>query len=200
VEVEACWTARGLLCKPRSVMRSLFGLLLLGGLAWCAGLAWFMGVPVPLPPPGTHTDAIVMLTGDEGRVPHGLALLQDGAAPRALISGVAAGVGPRALAREAHVPFALFRCCVDLGHAAIDTRSNAEETAAWVADKGVRSIRLVTSDYHMRRATLELAAELPPGTRIVADPVPSRVEPRLWVREYMKWLVRGFARRAQAQT
>ena len=197
---QACWTGYAAQCNPFAVMRWLVALLLLGGLAWGAGLVWFTRVPVPVPPSATHTDAIVVLTGDEGRVPRGLALLRSGAAPRALISGVPAGVGPRALAREAHVPFALFRCCVDLGHAAIDTRSNAEETAAWVSDKGVRSIRLVTSDYHMRRATLELAAELPPATRIVPDPVPSHVERRIWVREYMKWLVRGFARRAQAQT
>ncbi len=175
-------------------------LLLVCASALGAGLAWFIAAPVPPPLPGYRTDAIVVLTGDEGRVTRGLTLLRQGVAPRLLISGVAKGVGAAAIARQAHVPVRLLRCCVDLGHAAVDTRSNAEETAAWVADRDVRSLRLVTSDYHMRRAALELAAELPPQVEIVRDPVPSRVEARVWVREYLKWLVRAFTRRAEAQT
>ena len=173
------------------------GILALAALAWGAGFAWFAGVRPPAAPARARTDAIVVLTGDEGRVGRGLALLSAGAAPRLLISGVPGDVRPAQLARAAGVPRALFRCCVDLGHEAIDTRSNAEETAGWVSNNGARSIRLVTSDYHMRRAALELGAELAPDVVIVRDAVPSHAGRKVWAREYSKWLVRTVARRAE---
>ncbi len=179
------------------MVRWLVRLLAFAALASIAGFLWFRTVTVAAAPPNLGTDAIVVLTGDGGRVRRGLALLRVGAAPRLLISGVAEGVGPRQLARETHTPLALFRCCVDLGHAAIDTRSNGEETADWASRHGVRSLRLVTSDYHMRRATLELGAELAPGVTILPEPVPSHIGWKVWMREYVKWLVRSVARRTQ---
>src|SRR3546814_10350716 len=55
-------------------------------------------------------------------------------------------VRPIELAVEYKTRPAVFECCIDLGHEAVDTRSNAEETAAWVRDHRYRSVRLVTSD------------------------------------------------------
>ena len=40
-------------------------------------------------------------------------------------------------------------------NAQIYTRGNAQETANWVTANKVRSIRLVTADWHMRRAAAE---------------------------------------------
>ena len=185
------------MCDPASVFGWLARILVLGGLAYGLGLAWFISTPPGPAPDEVKTNAIVVLTGDEGRIARGLALLRAGRAPRVLISGVAAGVNPPLLAREAGVPVSLFQCCVDLGHEAIDTRSNAEETARWAEAHHVGSLRLVTSDYHMRRATMELRSELGPGVRIVRDAVPSRLPLSVWAREYSKWLVRSFARRAE---
>ena len=75
-----------------------------------------------------------------------------------------------------------------LGFAALDTRGNARVTAEWVAQRKVRSLRLVTSDWHMRRAALELENALPEGTTVVRDAV--RTEPSLWILflEYHKLL------------
>jgi uncharacterized SAM-binding protein YcdF (DUF218 family) len=39
-------------------------------------------------------------------------------------------------------------CFVTLGFAAADTRSNAAEAARWAAQNEVRSLRLVTTDWH----------------------------------------------------
>jgi hypothetical protein len=77
---------------------------------------------------------------------------------------------------------------VTLGFAALDTRGNARETARWVEQNKVRSVRLVTSDWHMRRAARELEDKLPPGTVLVRDAVPS--QPSLWILflEYHKLL------------
>jgi uncharacterized SAM-binding protein YcdF (DUF218 family) len=194
---QACWTARTSVCDPTPVVGWLARILFLGGLAYVLGLAWFVGMPVGRASDDLRTDAIVVLTGDEGRIARGLALLRAGAAPRLLISGVAPGVSQRQLARKAGVPFAVFRCCVDLGHEAIDTRSNAEETARWAAAHKISSLRLVTSDYHMRRATMELRSELGPDVRIVSDAVPTRLPLVVWAREYAKWLVRSTVRRAE---
>lgn len=173
------------------VLRLVSALVLL----WVAGFAWFAGVPPRAAPAGERADGVVVLTGAGGRVERGVALLRAGQARRLLISGVSPGVRPRELAARTGAPLALFDCCVDLGFNAIDTRSNAEETAAWARKHGYRSVRLVTSDYHMRRAELELLAELDPGVRVLAEPVPTaNPSPRLMLREYTKYLVRRAAR------
>ena len=50
----------------------------------------------------------------------------------------------------------LFECCVDIGHDAIDTIGNANETARWISDHGYRRVLVVTNNYHMPRSLLEL--------------------------------------------
>lgn len=163
-------------------------------LAWVFGFAWFVGAAPGSVPGDTHTDAIVVLTGDDGRTARGLKLLRAHAAPRLLISGVGPTTTSAEIAADNDAPSRLVRCCVDLGHSAVDTRSNAEETAAWARAHHVGSLRLVTSNYHMRRARLELAAELGPGVTILPDAVPSNIGLSPWVREYGKWLWRSAVR------
>lgn len=164
-------------------------------LVYGLGFVTFVATPPRPQAPGVPTDGAVALTGDRGRIARGVALLEAGQARRLLISGVSPGVRKRELAAAANAPARLFACCVDLGFEAADTRSNAEETAAWAKARGYRSLRLVTSDYHYRRARLELAAELGPGVLILAEPVPARHRPpRLLWREYNKYVVRLGAR------
>jgi len=171
-------------------------LLSLLALGWCLGFAAFM-LLLPAPLDGSTTDAIVVPTGGPGRIERGLALLEAHQGKRMLVTGVGAGVRPADLTRAYRVEPALMRCCVDLGRRAVDTRSNAEETADWVAAHRYGSVRLVSSDWHLPRARMELAAALGarPGPRIVimADGVPG--EPRLatLVNEYNKLLLRRIA-------
>ena len=75
----------------------------------------------------------------------------------------------------------------------IDTRSNAAETAAWVRKRGYKSIRLVTSAYHMQRAELELRSELDPKVEILPDPDESDMRPEGLAREFGKYAVRRVA-------
>jgi uncharacterized SAM-binding protein YcdF (DUF218 family) len=170
------------------VIRRLFFLLVLLALAWAGGFALFLfSLGKPL---GAHrTDAVVVLTGGPGRIQRGLDALRREDARRMLVSGVNPDVRPRELAAQFPADRALFRCCVDLGHEAVDTRSNADETGRWVRDHGYRSIRLVTSDWHMARARLELRHVLQ-GVSIVGDGVPSSPGWRMLLREYHKYLVR----------
>ncbi len=85
-------------------------------------------------------------------------------------------------------------CCVSLGFAAVDTRSNAAETAQWVESRGVKSLRLVTTDWHMRRAARELESTLPDGVVVVRDAVPSRPSFRDLFLEYHKLLASTISR------
>ena len=100
---------------------------------------------------------------------------------------------PIDLALEYHAPPALFDCCIDLGHQAVDTRSNADETAQWVRDHHYRSVRLVTSDWHMARARMELSNALGHDGTIVGDGVKGEPNLRLLLAEYNKLLLRRVA-------
>lgn len=172
------------------MIRRLIGLV---ALAWVLGFAAFM---LTLPPPldmGSTTDAIVVPTGGVGRIDRGLELLRAHQAHRLLVTGVAPGVRAADLARQYHASRALFACCVDLGTDAVDTRSNAAETARWVRVHDYRSIRLVTSDWHVRRARMELVAALGPGVPVLSDGVPGEARLGLLVSEYDKLLLRRVA-------
>lgn len=160
-------------------------------LLWALGFALFVST-LPRPAPDLRTDGIIVLTGGPGRLARGLQILDAGHADRLLISGVDPRVTAKAIARHYHVRSDLM-ARVDLGRGAVDTRTNADEAAGWIADHDYRSIRLVTADWHMRRARLELARTLPPNIRILPDGV--RGEPGLTAlaREYDKYLVRRAA-------
>ncbi|WP_336961949.1 YdcF family protein [Sphingobium aquiterrae] len=164
-------------------------------LAWILGFAWF-ALLLPQPLDERTTDAIVVLTGGAGRVDRGLALLRAGASRRVLISGVDRSVRAQELAVRYHTPRRLFDCCVTLGREAIDTRSNALETARWIGrrDKGKpMTVRLITTDWHMRRAAFELRQALPARVELVYDAVPSRPSLTVLVKEYNKYLLRRAA-------
>ena len=160
--------------------------------AWALGFAVFMlslGRPVEA---DSKTDAIVVLTGAPGRIDRGLEMLREGAAKRMLVSGVAHEVRPHELALQ-YREKRLFGCCIDLGFEAVDTKSNAEETAEWVRRHKYRSVRLVTSDWHMPRAKLELAHQLGSDVTVIGDPVRSSPRFTTLLREYHKYLVRSLA-------
>jgi uncharacterized SAM-binding protein YcdF (DUF218 family) len=158
-------------------------------LAWLAGLVWF-ALTLPGPAPlTTATDGVVVLTGGSGRLARGLEVLDAKAASHMLVSGVARGTSRKQLAKAAGIPLAKLDT-TDLGDEAVDTRSNAEETARWVARNNYRSIRLVTSERHMRRARLELAQTVPASVTVIPDSVPVEPGQPGIIREYSKYLVR----------
>lgn len=165
-------------------------------LLWVGGFGLFL-LTLPKPLDEMHTDAIVVLTGGPGRIDRGLALLRLHAAERMLISGVAPQVRPIELAVEYRSAPALFRCCIDLGHEAVDTRSNARETAAWVRRHRYRTVRLVTSDWHLARARLELVHALADddaaAVAVLGDGVPGSPRYGTLIAEYNKLILRRAA-------
>lgn len=154
-------------------------------LIWLLG---FMAFAMALPQPHGRgkTDAVVVFTGGEGRIPRGLAALETGWSPRLFISGVDPEVRPSEFAAEYDVPPQTMKCCVTLGFASYDTRSNAEEVNEWLTRNKCKSVRLITSDWHMRRAALELERELPRDMVVVRDAVPTEPSLRILFLEYHK--------------
>lgn len=168
------------------MLRRLVSLVLL---ALVLGFFVF-AVTLPRPAGDERSDAVVVLTGGEHRIDRGLEVLRHGFAPKLLVAGVDPEVRPGEFAAHYRVEPRLMQCCITLGFESVDTRSNARETAQWVAAHHVRSLRLVTSDWHMRRAVRELHLALPPGTPLVLDSVPTRPSLNILFTEYCKLLAR----------
>ncbi len=162
-------------------------LISLALIAWLLGFVWF-GVSLPQPAGAERTDAIVVPTGSEGRIPRGIDMLGKGNATQMLVTGVDVNVKPAEFAAEYEVPQRLMDCCITLGFKALDTRGNARETAEWMAERDFTSMRLVTADWHMRRAALELAGRLPEDTRILRDAVHSQPSLSTLFLEYHKFI------------
>jgi uncharacterized SAM-binding protein YcdF (DUF218 family) len=172
-------------------MISRFLALLL--LCWILGFFWFaLFLPSPAPD-DTRTDAIVVLTGSAGRIERGLEVLRAKQGKELLVSGVDRDVKPREFSKLYKVPHDLMKCCVTLGREAIDTRSNATEPNDWLADNDYKSLRLITTDWHMRRARYELAQKLEGPMEIVTDAVPSKPSLLVLLREYNKYVLRRAA-------
>ena len=140
-----------------------------------------------------RTDAIVVLTGGAKRLERGIDLLQRGRADRMLVSGVDRSVRPVELAQRYGASPALFECCIDLGREAVDTRSNAEETSRWLERHKFKTVRLVTTDWHMPRARFELARQAGDAVDVVGDAVPSNPRFSQLFTAYNKYLLRHAA-------
>lgn len=137
-----------------------------------------------------RVDAIVVLTGGKGRIEHGAALMAEGKAKRMLIAGADPAVRKADLLRRLGGRQRLADCCVDLGSESVDTRSNAEEAKRWLDRRKYRSLRLVTSDWHMRRARYEFRRQLGGDIEIVPDAVPTEPKFKTLYSEYNKYLLR----------
>lgn len=162
------------------------------GILYALGFVLF-GVSLAKPAGAERTEAVVVVTGGKGRIERGMDVMKRRQAERMLISGADPSVTRADLARRLGPgTLATLRCCVDLGSEAVDTRSNAEEARRWMTRRGYKSLRLVTSDYHMRRAAYEFRSDLPTA-RIIEDAVPTRPSLVILFKEYNYYLVRRAA-------
>lgn len=180
--------------------------LILGALAIVLLVTWLLGlgaftdaIPTPATTPvdDRRTDAVVVLTGGSGRIVEGIGLLNDNKAEMLFVSGVYDGIDVRYLLQTVIEGAAGIEHRVEVGNAT-NTVGNAEETAAWIRDKGYRSLRLVTAAYHMPRSLLEFSSVLD-DVEIVPHPVfPEHVKADWWlwpgsallvIKEYNKYLL-----------
>jgi uncharacterized SAM-binding protein YcdF (DUF218 family) len=182
-------------------MKSL-ALILIVVLIWTAGLFAFSArvarsTPAPDPQPA---DAIVALTGPSAlRITAAMKLLEDGKGGRLLVSGVNHKATRADIHSVSKAPGQLYDCCVDLGFKAEDTIGNARETASWARAHRFKRLIVVTADYHMPRAILELKGALPGGQFQPYPVATDELNARRWWRngesarrmviEYCKYLV-----------
>ena len=167
-----------------------FALILLGYAVGFILFAVTLGKPAPA---DLRTDAVVVITGGPGRIEHGMDVLQQGKAKRLLVAGADPSVTKRDLVVRLGGRQRLLRCCVDLGSESVDTRSNAEESLRWLAKRKYKSVRLITSDWHMRRARYEFRKVL--GSKYVLETDAVRSEPSFLTLfgEYNKYVLRRVA-------
>ncbi len=149
--------------------------------------------------PSSNADGIVVLTGGSSRVSDAMELLASGYGKRLLISGVHPTNGVTAITRSLRDDSeGLMTCCVDLDRSAVNTRSNAAETRRWAQERGFHSLIVVTSNYHMPRAIVEMSHAMP-GVQLIPFSVIGekwRDEPwwtsggtlRLLLSEYVKYI------------
>jgi uncharacterized SAM-binding protein YcdF (DUF218 family) len=139
-------------------------ILLLVVVLWAVGL-WAFSVRVDQSTPPADpapADAVVALTGSSNaRITAAMKLLEDGKATRMLVSGVNPEASRADIKGVAKATRRYYDCCVDLGFQATNTVGNARETSGWMRAKGFKSLIVVTSDFHMPRAMLELHEALP---------------------------------------
>jgi uncharacterized SAM-binding protein YcdF (DUF218 family) len=177
-------------------MRIFFGVILGALLLYLAGFLLFLG-RLPETPATARADGIVALTGGGARLDTAVALLEQGAGKRLLVSGVGMETEKTTLGRMAEGG-PRFDCCADIGYSAEDTHGNAEETAEWVREHEFGSLVIVTARYHMPRAIREFQAAMP-GVTLIAYPVENgSVDVANWwrrrdtavllQREYIKYL------------
>ena len=123
--------------------------------------------------PGRPVDAVMVVTGGEGRIPEGYRVWAAGAARELLILGAgrtvpvtrllpqSAGLPPKALAR------------VHVEGWSQNTLENAFSAKAAAEERGYSSAILVTSDYHVPRAWITFRKVLPPRVSLHVLPVRS---------------------------
>lgn len=162
-------------------------------LAWLLGFAWF-ALTLPKPLAGGKTDGVIVLTGGDGRVARGVEALNKGWARQLLVSGVDREVKPREFVSAYHIAADQMACCITLGFESVDTRSNAREAARWIATNKFRSVRLITTDWHMQRAAYELSLMKPKEVAVLRDAVASQPTFETLFTEYHKLLARNIER------
>ena len=184
--------------RGRGYRAVLTGLALAVALV-AADLLWFVHqMPVSEAAPAGNADGIVALTGGPFRINDALDLLASGHGKRLLISGVNPTTRRGEIARLMPEHERWFTCCVDIDHSAT-TIGNAIETRQWVKSRGFQSLIVVTANFHIPRALMELGHELPDVTLVPYGVVSEKMRIEAWWEnpetarllflEYLKYIV-----------
>lgn len=183
----------------RRLRRYVVGAVVLGAVLLLGGFGLFvLSVYSQTQPSLTPADGIVVLTGAPERIADATDLLIAQQGKRLLITGVHPDTTLTEISRTVPASREALECCVELGRAALNTRGNAIETAAWAHALGFRSLIVVTSAWHMPRALVELRRAMP-DVALVPYPVVAKgprdsswqarlASARLLAGEYVKYL------------
>ena len=125
-----------------------------------------------------NTDAIIVLTGGRNRIYEASKLFNDKKAKHLFISGVAKDITLENIQNTQNIKITDFHN-VEIGHNADNTVENADEATAWIKNNNIKSIRLVTSNYHIYRSLIEFRKKLK-DTEILPHPVYSEYIEKKW--------------------
>lgn len=114
----------------------------------------------------TSADAIVVISGGDtiARTDEAIRLFFDGWAPRIVLSGAAAdksGPSNAHVMRQHAIAQGVPEEATIIEEESETTKQNAEQVRRSLVDEDMTDIILVTSGYHMRRASLEFSRQLP---------------------------------------
>lgn len=125
-------------------------------------------------PPSRPADAVIVLSGGEGRISEGYRAWSSGAGRDFCILGAGRNVTPAQLLPDAAslAPEAFSRIHVE-GWSE-NTLENAYSAKTLAERRGYASVILVTSDYHVPRAYLAFRKVLPPEVALSVIPVRAR--------------------------
>lgn len=147
---------------------------ILGIIALLAGVfVVFVSFYLPYETPLQKADAIIAVSGGDtkGRTAHAIKLYQSGWAPQLIFSGAAKDPKSASNAKvmmSMAVSQGISPDVISIDEQSRDTRENAEKTKALIGDK--KTIILVTSDYHQRRALREFQRVLGDDITIISSP------------------------------
>lgn len=127
----------------------------------------------------THTDAVAVLTGGRNRIAEAVKIFNMGLADNMIISGVGRDVTLEQLEAQNHSQITAANKNIILGDQARNTIENAIEVREMIRRHNWRSLRLVTSFYHMPRSEQEIWAQNP-DIEIIAHPVYSNYVSVKW--------------------
>ncbi len=169
----------------KRIIISFFTIIVVTLVLWVAGFFYYIHYTNSYVVNNVATDAIAVFTGGKQRISTGVQLLKAGYAPVLFISGVES----LAQLKQFLIENSVNTDHVIYGLNASSTKDNAKEVADFISSHSVRSIRLVTSSYHMPRALEETRQQAPYGTVIVPHPVFSN-QPNYLVffKEYHKYM------------
>lgn len=137
----------------------------------------------------SKTDAIIVLTGGQNRIAEAVRLYNAGLADMLFISGVGHHVDIKTLEKQNHTVIKHDLNHVYLGTEATNTFQNAIEVSEIIRRHHLKSIRLVTSYYHMPRSVAEIL-RFNPDLVIIEHYVYSKnVSKRWWKRPKSFFLI-----------
>lgn len=152
--------------KPIGAVMSLFAILI-------GGFIVFVSFYLPLQDPLQKADAIIAVSGGDtnGRTMHAIELYKEGWAPQLIFSGAAKDPESASNAKvmmSMAVAQGVPPAAIAIDEQSRDTKENAKETRALIGDK--KTVILVTSDYHQRRAHKEFQKVLGSEVKIINAP------------------------------
>lgn len=167
-------------------MKTALRVLLAAAAFYILGFALFLAA-MPTPVVGVPAVAgLAVFTGGSNRVGLAIDALEQGYSGPVLISGVAPEVKLHELAPD--LPYDVAKQ-IELDTAALTTRLNVDNTAAWAKRHNLRDVGIVTSTYHAARVRLMFWRRAPELHITIIAVQPNQAGLRALLHEYNKLLI-----------